>query len=63
MGGNNTKHEPATEWNNHRTSEQSSALPYEAQIHTKYKNNINTLIENLHITSEMSDYNFDNFAF
>ena len=62
MGGNNTKHEPATDWNNHRTSEQSSALPYEAQIHTKYKNNINTLIENLHITSEMSDYNFDNFS-
>ncbi len=50
-----------TEWNNHRTSEQSSAIPYTAQIHTKYENNIQSLINNLHSTTEKNDYNMDNF--
>jgi outer membrane biosynthesis protein TonB len=62
MGGNNTK-QAVSEWNNYRTSEQSSAIPYEAQIHTKYKNNnnINELINNLH-TTEKSYVNDDIFT-
>ena len=61
MGGNNTKPVADTEWNKHRTSEQSSGIPYEAQIHNKYENNIQELIDNLH-TTEKSDYTFENFA-
>jgi outer membrane biosynthesis protein TonB len=62
MGGNNTK-QAVSEWNNYRTSDQSSAIPYEAQIHTKYENNnnINELINNLH-TTEKSDFNVDIFT-
>ena len=62
MGGNNTKLAPATEWDKHRTSEQSSAIPYTAQIHTKYENNIQSLINNLHSTTEKEDYNMANFV-
>jgi hypothetical protein len=62
MGGNNTKQAPETEWNNHRTSEQSSTLPYDAQIHTKYENNIQELIDNLHTNTTDNNYNFNNIA-
>jgi hypothetical protein len=61
MGGNNTKPVADTEWDKHRTSEQSSGIPYEAQIHNKYENNIQELIDNLH-TTEKSDHTFENFA-
>ena len=63
MGGNNTKPEAASDWNKHRTSEQSSTLPYQPQIHNKYENNIQSLIDNLHTTTaDNNNYNFDNFA-
>ena len=64
MGGNNTKLDVVSEWSKHHTSEQSSTIPYEAQIYNKYNNNNNNniqeLINNLH--TEMSDYNFNNFT-
>ena len=62
MGGNNTKQAPETEWNKHRTSEQSSTLPYDAQTHTKYENNIQELIDHLHTNTTDNNYNFNNIA-
>lgn len=51
MGGKNTKVEsPKTEWDNHATLDQSSAMPGVvriSQISQKYENNIKTLIQNL----------------
>ena len=51
MGGKNTKVDsPKTEWDNHATDDQSSAMPGGvriSQISQKYENNIKALIQNL----------------